>query len=235
VPRQRENRGLWFSRHDRAFGPRRRNGSGNALAFRAASVLPCAARRVIWPEPVTDGLSPRELSNLRRRIAAWGRRWRLPGLAARVAVVVSPRLRRALGRCVPAGGVVRLHPALFGPQRALLPEVLCHEVAHVAVRARHRGYRRPHGPEWAALMRAAGFSPRASLRIDLPAPRRDREVRDPSSTADARPRAGRRYLHRCPVCGMTRTARRPVPAWRCAACVVAGLDRRLVVERQECR
>jgi hypothetical protein len=45
--------------------------------------------------------------------------------------------------------------------RDLLEEVLCHELAHVAVYRLHGRAVRPHGPEWKGLVAAAGFKPRA--------------------------------------------------------------------------
>jgi hypothetical protein len=45
----------------------------------------------------------------------------------------------------------------------------------------------------------------------------------------ARPRPGPVFVHRCPVCGLTRSARRPNPRWRCVACIAAGLEGRLLV------
>jgi hypothetical protein len=40
------------------------------------------------------------------------------------------------------------------------------------------------------------------------------------------------YDHWCPVCQSSRQARRPVKAWRCAACVTAGLDGTLEITRR---
>jgi hypothetical protein len=40
------------------------------------------------------------------------------------------------------------------------------------------------------------------------------------------------YDHWCPVCQSSRQARRPVKAWRCAACVAAGLDGKLEITRR---
>ncbi len=39
------------------------------------------------------------------------------------------------------------------------------------------------------------------------------------------------WLHRCPVCQASRSARRAVHRWRCAACVRAGLNGLLLIER----
>jgi len=78
---------------------------------------------------------------------------------------------------------------------------------------------RPHGPEWKALMRQAGFEPR---------------VRIPAEQLVERPRGkkpGAVWEHRCPVCQMVRMNRRRVPRWRCAACREAGLEGKLIIKR----
>jgi SprT protein len=106
-------------------------------------------------------------------------------------------------------------------------EALCHELAHVVVHKMHRGRRRPHGPEWAELVTAAGFPPR--MRVPLPS--------DTPTGAAFRRRAASRllYLHVCPVCHARRLARRRVTRWRCAACVAAGLEGRLKISVVEAR
>jgi predicted SprT family Zn-dependent metalloprotease len=92
-------------------------------------------------------------------------------------------------------------------------------MAHLATRELHGRSVRPHGPEWKALMTSAGFEPRTRL---------------PSPTGAAPPgkrRARYVYLHRCPVCQLSRTARRLMGRWRCAACVASGLEGRLSITR----
>ena len=151
-------------------------------------------------------------------MTAWAEVWGVPGLERRVKLSWSGRMHRSLGRCLPTLGVVRINDQLAEGQEDLLTEVLCHELAHVAACELHGRLRRPHGGEWAALMRAAGYPPRASICVQhalLP------------------PRAGsasrRRYLHCCPVCGASRASVRKIPQWRCARCMRAGRDGRLVV------
>jgi len=93
-----------------------------------------------------------------------------------------------------------------------LREVLCHEAAHLAVHVLHGLKARPHGAEWARLMRIAGFEPRVRF--------------DPARlTSGLRSwvRAGTAYDHRCPVCGASRMAGRPVRNWHCRRCADAGL------------
>lgn len=134
-------------------------------------------------------------------------------------VAVSYRLTTTLARCWPRTGRIELSArALRMPAR--LPELLCHEAAHLAVFALHGPDCRPHGPEWQALMRQAGFEPRATLVSAC------RVMRPKPAPVSAR------YEHVCPVCHTSRTAKRPVPRWRCAACVAAGLDGTLTIRRR---
>jgi ABC-type dipeptide/oligopeptide/nickel transport system permease component len=66
---------------------------------------------------------------------------------------VNPRLRRSLARCRPGAGVIHLSPRVVaGDGRRVFSEALCHEFAHLAVRARHRRRTAPHGLEWKARM-----------------------------------------------------------------------------------
>src|SRR5262249_33592374 len=101
-------------------------------------------------------------AKLRRKIQAWGRRWRLSGLERRIHVEWSARLRRSLGRAYPERHTVRLSTRLVRATDAALTETLCHEAAHVAVAELFPNRTcRAHGPEWAELVRAVGFEPRA--------------------------------------------------------------------------
>ena len=115
-------------------------------------------------------------------------------------VVFSPRLRSSLGRCKP--GVIRLHLGLKDEWSHLLPEVLCHEYAHLAVLKLFGPDAKAHGPEWADLVRRAGFEPRRRFPID--------EKPTPPMT----------HLHRCPVCHATYRARTRRKLWTCATCSV---------------
>lgn len=150
----------------------------------------------------------------------WLELWNTPELAARTTIEWSPRMTRSLGRCYPERRLIRLAAFLNEADSALLEEVLCHELAHLAAhelhRADNRGRIRSHGSEWKALMRAAGYEPRVRMPAPPNAPKPQRR----------RPRRRRRYLylHRCPRCRAARTAKRSVPRWRCAACLTAGLD-----------
>ena len=152
-------------------------------------------------------------------IREWEQLWNAPGLADHVSVVFSSRLSRTLGRSAPASGIVTLHASLLKGSRGRLIDVLCHETAHVATYMRHGRRARAHGREWAKLVTAAGFEPRASRRAVL------KEARTPVPS-DRYP-----VVHVCSVCQSRRFARRAVPAWRCAECVAAGLSGELVVTR----
>jgi predicted SprT family Zn-dependent metalloprotease len=188
----------------------------------------------VWGDPcgipTTDDIAPlviREhtktlLPPMKARIGAWAALWGLPGLERRVDVRFSDRLHTSLGRCVPSRGLVRMNRRLLELQPRLLEEVLCHELAHVAVFERYGHLCRPHGPEWAALMRAAGFTPRVRARLG----------HDVERVVAPEPKRRPLYEHRCPVCQAARLACRRVPQWRCAACLRAGLDGRLVIEKR---
>ncbi len=93
----------------------------------------------------------------------WLHLWSTPDLATRTTIEWSPRLTRSLGRCYPERRLIRLAAFLEESENALLEEVLCHELAHLAARELHGRHIRPHGSEWKALMRAAGFEPKTRL------------------------------------------------------------------------
>ncbi len=153
-------------------------------------------------------------------IAAWGEAWGLPSLGDELTITLSSRFRTCLGRCTPTSNEIRIAAFLAHATPDLLHEVLCHEAAHAAAFRLHGGRLRPHGREWAQLMRVAGFRPRASI---------------PTDELDNQPsEMGRRRVrweHRCPVCDMHHLAGRPVKTWRCATCRNRGLDGKLVIRK----
>lgn len=161
-------------------------------------------------------------------LAKWSVAWGLPGLDAAIAVEFSPRLKRSLGRSRPKIGKILLHESLREQRRALLPMVLCHEAAHLA--AFHLWGRkiRPHGPEWAELVRASGFDVTTTVYVRPRSRQKAIEVTDDRPISQRRP-GSRQVLHRCPVCQTQRLARRIVPQWRCAECRAAGLEGRMEV------
>ena len=153
-----------------------------------------------------------ELTREVRRLASlWDETWLVDAQ-----IEYSNRMTRSLGLAYPQRDLVRLNAALQADPAAL-KEVLSHELAHLVVRRRHGRRARPHGPQWQALMRAAGFQPK--VRMDVSG-----EVK-----ARMRPRTG--FLHRCPRCDVQRATRRRMRHWRCAACVRAGRSGRLEITR----
>lgn len=167
--------------------------------------------------PAGITLRSRVLEFIKACLENWQQLWEIPELVTRLHVRFSPRLRTTWGRTQPARGVITLAKALETGPREHLEEVLCHEAAHVAAHMKHGRGARPHGPEWAALVELAGFSPMRALRIGAP------------SVSQGQPRT--LFEHRCTVCQFRRLARRPVHAWRCAECVGAGLPGTLTITR----
>jgi predicted SprT family Zn-dependent metalloprotease len=157
-------------------------------------------------------------ARLRIAIARWSEAWSLPDLPEGVVVDLNRRLRTRVGRYCPDGHRVEVSPR-FLTLRSRKAEVLAHELAHAAARRLHPRARKPHGPEWRSLVRAAGFEPVVRLRM-LETPM---AVKLSGETV--------RYRHRCPICQMTRWARRPVTAWRCRSCAAAGLPGVLLINR----
>lgn len=147
-------------------------------------------------------------------ITRWSKRWKMPSTFPRsVRVVFSSRLTRSLGRCILNRREIRLHKSLQKARKAIFEEVLCHELAHIAVQDKYGPRCKPHGKEWADLVRTGGFNPRIHLYVDeLPV----RSARTASK--------GIFYIYRCPVCGATRKSKKHIPRWRCADCIDAGLD-----------
>jgi predicted SprT family Zn-dependent metalloprotease len=154
------------------------------------------------------------------KAAEWCRRFGVPGLERRVTIEYSSRITSGLGRCYPQEKLIRLAAWVRDRSPEVLPEVLCHELAHLAVRELH-GPRRPHGREWRELVARAGFIPRARLPLQPPLKPRPRRGRA----------AGYVYIHHCPVCHAARLARRAMRSWRCMSCREAGLSGELKIER----
>jgi len=139
--------------------------------------------------------------------------WGCPDLARSVVIQFSDRLKSSLGRARVDVRNVRLNSLLASANEQLLDEVLCHELAHIAIYERFGTSVKPHGPEWVALVRQAGFEPR--LR---------------HSIAGEKPQtATRRFEHLCPVCQTVRYAKRSMTRWRCESCVYAGLEGKLLI------
>lgn len=148
-----------------------------------------------------------------------GNLWGLPDLADSSTIEFSPRLTRKLALCRPAEGRIRLAAHLERGTTHLLEEVLCHELAHIAVYRLHGENACPHGPEWRTLVSKAGYEPRTKA---------------PLSGATGLSRAKRRpvwWEHRCPVCQAVRIGGRPVPEWKCRDCREAGLAGDMIITR----
>jgi SprT protein len=125
---------------------------------------------------------------------------------------------RSLAEAIPSRRLIRYDPTLEAhPQ--LLIEVMCHELAHVVAHEIYGPDVEPHGPEWASLVRAAGYEPTTHFRVPgqplRPLDRKKQRVR---------------YVHRCPVCHSTRSAAAPQTRWRCGPCQAAGLAGNLEIE-----
>lgn len=75
-----------------------------------------------------------ELRRCPQLIRRWARKWHVSALAGNITCEWSSRLRRSLGRAYPERDLVRLSELLKEPPyEQLFDEVLCHELAHVAV------------------------------------------------------------------------------------------------------
>lgn len=147
--------------------------------------------------------------------------WGVEGLAERSQVVFSQRMTRNFGRCSVADGRLVVAARLRDAPAETLREVIAHEAAHLVVGLRHGDGVRPHGPAWAHLMRQAGLPPRRTVP----------PLADDPPARDVQRQAA--FEHRCPVCHARRLARRPVPRWRCAACVAAGDSGVMMITRRD--
>jgi predicted SprT family Zn-dependent metalloprotease len=142
-------------------------------------------------------------------------------------VVPNARLSKTLGRLVGRPSRIELGPRALVTAKALR-EVVTHEAAHAATRhgAEHQP---PHGLEWRALMARAGYPEARGARWRCHKQGAGSPPRKHQPKPNGAPKS--RYDHWCPVCQSSRVGRRPVKAWRCAACVAAGLDGRLEITR----
>lgn len=152
----------------------------------------------------------------RRYLRSLARLWAHRPVAD-VEVRVNARLSATAGRFLPAAELIEVSQAFMARPTAVQREIICHEAAHLVVDHRYGRSARPHGVEWSALIRAAGFTPRASL------------VRC-GTTGPARPTTVQ-LAHVCTVCHFSRRAKRRTPRWRCPDCRAIGLDGALSIMR----
>ena len=178
------------------------------------------------PQSIWSGKKKRDmLKNAAALIPTWFQSWGLRS-SPPVNIAVNNRLRRTRGRAMLREGLIEVRPDLISGSRQNLLETLCHEAAHIAVFYTHANAR-PHGREWRELVMAAGFEPRVQQIAECRLPRaKAMSERTHRSTLE---RAVCVFDHRCPVCQMLRTAKRPVPHWRCAECVDLGLRGELLI------
>jgi predicted SprT family Zn-dependent metalloprotease len=89
---------------------------------------------------------------------------------------------------------IELNPRLLARHPEQVSECLAHELAHLVVHRRHGRAASAHGPEWAALMKIAGFAPSRVHHFDTRGLKQER----------------RRYvyLHQCVACGAHWIARK---------------------------
>jgi len=155
----------------------------------------------------------RPTQDLSRAIAKWARVWNLPGLARSVTAAFSTRMRRSLGSAHRQSGSVRINSRLAVGHPGLLLETLCHEVAHIAAFRLHGKKAKPHGPEWRALVLAAGYKPTTMMFC--------RRIERANECPAAR-KALFKYL--CVTCQSPYIGRRKDSRLRCGRCLDMGLS-----------
>lgn len=142
--------------------------------------------------------------------------WKHPRIA-KLPIEVNLRLTSTVARCVAGENIIELSPAGARQEGRLLREMLCHEAAHSVVWELYGRAARPHGTEWRALVRAAGFEPKATLV-------RCGERRQQATETAA-------FRHVCPVCQFSKRAKRRMSRWRCPECRAVGVEGALRIER----
>jgi predicted SprT family Zn-dependent metalloprotease len=148
-------------------------------------------------------------------ILCWAKLWQVPELVESLRFEWSSRFTSSLGQAYPQRNLVRLNCVLQeSNHRTLFEEVLCHEVAHVAVFWIHGNKAAIHGKEWKQLLTLCGFEPRRLMPTVLNVPRKKSKVI---------------YRHFCPLCQTQRFARKACKSWRCTDCISHGLDGRLQI------
>jgi predicted SprT family Zn-dependent metalloprotease len=159
--------------------------------------------------------SDRVVQMARRHLVSLAVCWKHPRIS-QLEIAFNSSLSSTLARWMPPGDVLEISAAAKARGARLIREIVAHEAAHVAVWDRSGGSARPHGREWAALMRAAGFEARATLIRCGYRRSTDRRVR---------------IRHFCSICHFTKLAKRRMPRWRCPECRAIGLEGTLKTER----
>ncbi len=150
-----------------------------------------------------------------RAISLWSEKWGTKNLPDLVTISFSTRMRRSLGNARIKSGRITLNAALALAPRGDQLEVLCHEVAHVAVFMLFGAHAKPHGAEWRTLIKAAGYRP--STRAKTP------KIMSPP----ARTNRPSRVRFRCTVCQITYFASKHATRLHCAECFQSGLKVKL--------
>jgi len=146
---------------------------------------------------------------LYRRAQDLGRVWGIPDFDRKVDIDWSWSMRTRAGVADLIAHQVRLNGRLLSRHPEQVDDTLVHELAHVAAVLIHGLEIAPHGHEWRALMRIAGFTPDRTHDLDV------------SDLQQSRRRY--LYLHRCARCGAFRLSRRVVRQWECRTCLPGEL------------
>jgi predicted SprT family Zn-dependent metalloprotease len=179
--------------------------SSSSLERRAGSIL-----------VVGGAFAPLPFRGASRWLRSLAQAWRHPDVS-RLRVRLNPRLTTTLARLLVSHSVIELNPTVTRLNARSRREAICHEAAHFVVWKRHGRAARPHGPEWAALVKLAGFKPHAS-RV------RCGHLARPSEMKSA-------FRHTCLVCHFSKRAARRMSRWRCPECRAIGLEGRFRIER----
>jgi predicted SprT family Zn-dependent metalloprotease len=180
-----------------------------------------SARSTIPRSRRTSGFSPNLLSDdLNKQALGWVRLWSVPSLLQKITLRRNPLLRTTIARWRETERCLELGPRFFRLTKRR-DEILCHELAHAAALQIHGRGIAPHGPEWHALVNAAGYSPSSVLKTSRP------------NLALNTPKSRWWYEHRCTVCHSVRYARKRMCQWRCAECNRLGLPGLLIITRLE--
>jgi predicted SprT family Zn-dependent metalloprotease len=151
----------------------------------------------------------------------WVSLWGVPDLLEGMTVKRNRKLRTTVARWIDEKKQVELGPRFFKLTNRQ-SDVLCHELGHAAATQLYGKRISPHGQEWRALIRAAGYEPSSKLHNA-----RCTTVKFEKSKSQLR------YEHRCPVCHSVRHAKTRMRSWKCTECIRCGLSGQLEICRCE--